>query len=655
MFDFVTNHKRLILIVLLVLIVPPFALFGIDSYFTGRDVSQVVARVGDYAITQDEFSKGLRDQQQALQRMSEGRVDPAMLDNPELRQATLETLIQRHLLLQSASGSGAVVTDGQLQSMISELQPFKDESGKFSFARYEQFLRNEGMSPVQFEARLRQDIVLHQISNGYGRTSFLPRAVVERIASLSEQRREVSQHVIEPARFMSQVKPDPAAARLYYDANGGEFRTPEQARVEYVTLSMEQLAQQVQVDPSEVKKYYESNPKQFGTPETRQVSHILVSVEGGAKDKARAKADEIYKPLQKNPAGFAEAAKKHSQDTGSATRGGDLGRISRGTMKDTPEFEEAAFKLKPGEVSVPVETKHGFHIIQVTAVQPAQIKPLEEVRAQIEGELRKQLAGRRFAELADTFKNVVYEQSDSLKPAADLLKTAPKTSGWVTRNHADDPLLNNPRLLAGIFSEESTRNRRNTEEIEVAPGVLVAARVVEHKPAAVQPFDEVRGAIEKRLVFLEGGRLAAAEGRRLLGELKQGKSVEVAWSAPQLVSRMDRKALPDPVMRQAFRMDVAALPSFAGVETLTGTYFLLRITRVQEVEKIPPEKIQAVAEELRQVLAQETLAAYVAGLRQKSGVKIHKEFMEKKDESAPAPGPTPTPSDRPAPQRRGVF
>jgi peptidyl-prolyl cis-trans isomerase D len=403
----------------------------------------------------------------------------------------------------------------------------------------------------------------------------------------------------------------------------------------------------------EVKKYYEANRSQFGAQETRQVSHILVAAESGAeaKQKARAKAEEIYKQLQKNPEGFAEAARKQSQDTGSAARGGDLGRISRGTMKDTPEFEEAAFKLKPGEISPPVETRHGYHIIQLTALQPAQTKPFEEVRAQIEGELRKQLAARRFAELADQFKNVVYEQSDSLKPAADLVKTAPKTSGWISRNQADDPLLNNPKLLAGIFSEEALKSRRNTEEVEVAPGVLVAARVVEHKPAAVQPFEEVRGAIEKRLALVEAGKLAAAEGRRLLGELKQGKGVQVAWSAPQLVARADRKALPDPVMRQAFRMDLSALPAYAGVETLPGTYFLVRVTRVQEAEKIPPEKIQAIAEELRQLQAQETLGAYVASLRQKAGVKINKEYLEKRDEGAPAP----IPSDRPAPKRRGVF
>jgi len=634
MFDFVTTHKRLILVALLVLIVPPFALFGIDSYFTGRDVGQVAARVGDHAISQEEFSRALRDQQRAIQRMSEGRTDPAMLDNPELRQATLEILIQRRLLLDSALRAGVVVSDGQLKSLIAGLQTFRDESGKFSFARYEQYLRAEDMTPMQFETRLRQDLVLQQYTNGIGRTGFAPRTVVERIGRLSEQQREVSQHVIEPDRFLHQVKPDPAAAKLYFDANAGEFRTPEQARVEYVTLSMESLAQQVQVDPAEVKKHYEASRGQFGAPETRQVSHILVSVDAAAgaeaKQKARARAEEIYKPLQKNPAGFAEAAKKHSQDTGSAARGGDLGRISRGTMKDAPEFEEAAFKLKPGEISPPVETKHGYHIIQLTALQPAQTKPFEEVRAQIEGELRKQLAARRFAELADQFKNVVYEQSESLKPAADLVKAAPQTSGWITRNHADDPLLNNPRLLSAIFSEEALKSRRNTEEVEVATGVLVAARVVEHRPTAVQPFEEVGAAIEKRLALLEAARLAATEGRRLLGELKQGKSVQIAWSAPQVVSRADRKALPDPVTRQAFRMDVSTLPAYAGVDTLTGTYFLLRITRVQEAGTIPPEKVRAIAEELRQALVQETIMAHVASLRQKAGMKINKEVIEKK-------------------------
>lgn len=634
MFDFVDKHKRMIMIALFLLILPPFALFGIESYFTGRDAGQAVAQVGDQVISPEEFSRGLRDQQQALQRMMEGKLDPSLLDTPELRRTTLETLIQRRLLLGRALQAGAAVPNDLLKSFIAEQPAFRDESGKFSFALYEQYLRTEGMTPVQFESRLRQDLMLQQITDGYGGTGFAPRTAAEQVARLSEQQREVSQYVVAPEQFMTQIKLEPGAAKQYYDANTADFRTPEQARVEYVALSMDALGQQVQIDPAEVKKYYEANLRQFGIPETRQVSHILIEAGSSAspevKQKARAKAEEIYKELQKNPESFAEMARKESQDTGSAARGGDLGRIGRGTMKDVPEFEAAAFKLKAGEISPPVETRYGYQIVRVINIQPAQVKPFEEVRAQIEGELRKQVVAKRFAELADQFNNVVYEQSESLKPAADLAKAAPKSSGWITRDHAEDPLLNNPRLLAAIFSDDVLRNRRNTEAIEVAPGVLVAARLAEHRPAAVQPFGEVKAAVEKRLALQEAGRLAGAEGRRLLGELKQGKSVQVAWGQPQVVSRADRKAMADPVIRQVFRVDTSKLPAYAGVETLPGAYYLVRVSRVQEAEKIPPEKIKAIGDELRQVLAQETLMSYVAGLRQKAGVKINKDLLEKK-------------------------
>ena len=634
MFDFVASHKKLILIVLLVLIIPPFALFGIDSYFTGRDVGQVVARVGDYAVTQDEFTRALRDQQEGIRRMTKGKVDPAMLDTPELRKATLEDLVQRRLMLDRAVRSGVTIPDARLKSMIGEMPVFRDASGKFSFQRYQEFLRSEGMTPVMFEQRLRQGLVIQAYSSGYGATSFTPRSVVEQVARLTDQQREVSQFAIEIDRYLGQVKPDPGAAKVYYDSNPEEFRIPEQVRVEYVTLSVDTLAKQVQVDPAEVKKYYEATRGQFGAEESRQVSHILITADSAAgaeaKQKAREKAKEIYQQLQKKPAGFAEVAKKLSQDPGSASQGGSLGSISRGTMKDTPEFEAAAFKLKPGEISPPVETRHGYHIIQVTAVQAARTKPFEEVRSQLEEDLKKQMAARRFSELADPFNNIVYEQAESLKPAADLVKAAPQTSGWVTRSHAAEPLLNNPKLLSAVFSSDAIKNRRNTEAVEAAPGTLVAARVVEHKPAAMQPFEEVRAALERKLALREAGRIASTEGRRLLGELKQGKNVAIAWSPPQSVTRADGKDLADPVRRQAFRMDATKLPAYAGVETLQGTYFLVRVSKVLQPEKIPPERVEEFTDELRQVLAQETLAAYVASLKQKTDVRINKELLDKK-------------------------
>ena len=656
MFDFVTKHKTLIQVVLAIIFLP-FAFFGVDSYFRGAGVGQAVAKVGDYSISQEEFSRALRERQEALQRMAQGRVDPALLDNPELRYATLDGLIQRRLLLDSALRAGVTVRDERLKDLIGKQQVFQDETGQFSLARYEQYLRSEGMTPAMFEARLRQDITLRQFADGYADSTFVPRAVVERLTRLSGQRRELSQYVLSAEKFIKQVKLDADAAKQYYDANPAEFRIPEQVRVEYLVLSIELLQQQAQPDPADVKKYYEANRSRFEVKESRQAAHIFVNVDPAsgaeAKQKARARAEEIYQQLQKAPAGFAELAKKRSEDPGSAANGGDLGYIGRGSMKDVPEFEEALYKLKPGEISAPVESKLGYHIIRLTAVRPAQSKSLEEVRGQIEQELGKQLAGRRFAELADGFNNVAYEQSESLKPAADLIRTAPQASGWIIRSRAAEPVLNNPRLLAAVFSDEVLRNKRNTEAIEIAPGTLVAARVIEHKPESVQPFAEVRAALEKRIALRAASRLAVEEGRRLLGELTQGKSVEIAWSAPQVASRTEFRNIPEPVVRQAFRLDASKLPAYAGVENLQLEYTLLRVTRVQEAAELPPEKASELAGALRQVLAQEAMSAYIAALKQKAGVTINKDALEKREDGAPPPPPASTTPDRPAPRRRG--
>ncbi|HSF22065.1 MAG TPA: peptidylprolyl isomerase, partial [Burkholderiales bacterium] len=297
----------------------------------------------------------------------------------------------------------------------------------------------------------------------------------------------------------------------------------------------------------------------------------------------------------------------------------------------------------------------GFHIIRLTAVRPGQSKSLEEVRPQIEQELRKQLAAKRFAELADNFNNVAYEQSESLKPAAELIGAAPQVSGWITRSGAAEPLLNNPRLLAAVFTDEVLRGKRNTEAIEVAPGTLVAARVAEHRRESTRPFDEVRVALEKRIALREAGRLAVEEGRRLLAELNQGKSVQIAWSEPQLAARSEFRNLPEPVVRQAFRLDVSKLPAYAGVENLQVGYTLVRVTRVQEAADLPPEKTEELANALRRVLAQEAMSALLAELRQKAGVTINRDILDKKDESAPLPAAPGSQPGSPAPRRRTGF
>ena len=634
MFDFVYRHRKRIQLVILLLIVPPFALFGVDIYFRNREGVQSVARVGDYTISQDEFSRALRERQSALQQQTGGRIDPALLDNPELRAAALDTLVRRRLLVARAQEAGLAVTDEDLRRAINEAPAFRDETGKFDFKQYQDFLRSQGLTPSVFEARLRQDIMIRQLAGAYADSGFVPRTVAAMLEKLAGQSREVSEATLKPEAFLPQAKLSPDAAKAYYNANTPEFRVPEQARVEYVVLSIDSLAQAIQFSPDDVKKLYESNRAHYTTAETRDAAHILVTADPGAgaagKEKARARAQEIYREVEKNPAGFAEAARKYSADPGSAQQGGSLGRIPRGTMKDVPEFEKALYALqKPGDISAPVETKLGFHIIRVVAIHPEQVKPLEEVRGEIEKELRRQQASRRFAEIADGFSNIVYEQSDSLKPAAELAKSEVRQSGWLSRESAPPP-LNNPKLLAAVFSADVLKDKRNSEAVEVAPGTLVAARVIESKPASTQPFEEVRGALEKRLALREASKLAVAEGRRRLDELRQGKAVAMEWSAPLVISREDPKGASQQVLRQTFKADVSKLPAYAGIEAGGGAYTIVRVSRVEQQKELAPGKAKELIDQIQALYAQEMLAAYVASLRQKAGVTINKEELERK-------------------------
>ncbi|MGZ5094674.1 MAG: SurA N-terminal domain-containing protein [Burkholderiales bacterium] len=630
MFDLVQKNKRIIQIVLAIVLLP-FAFFGVDSYFRDSATGQTVAKVGDYDISEQEFQNALRDRQEQLRNMSGGRIDPALLDSPELRFSVLDTLIRRRVLIHHAVRSGMTVNIDQLRGYIQQAAAFQGEDGKFSLPRYEQILKARNETATMFENRVRQDLLLSQLGEAYGASNFVPRTVAERILRISEQQREVSNVVISPDKFVQTVKLEDDAGKKYYDAHQDEFRIPEQVRVEYVALSLDSLLPQIPVDAAEEKKYYDEHQSQFGVPESRQASHILISADksasNDAKQKARAQAEQIYNDVKKNPASFAELAKKNSQDPGSAAKGGDLGTFSRGSM--VKAFDDAVFNMKVGEISPPVESEYGYHVIRVTGITPAQIRSFEQARPEIAKELKKQLATRQFAELAEKFNNTVFEQSDSLKPAADLLKQTPRTSGWITRSGAPDVELNNPKVIQAIFSEDVRVNKRNTEAIEVGPGMIVAARVIEHKPSAMQPFEQVKTVIDKKLLAQRASQLAAEEGRKQLDELRQGKAPAVSWSTPQLVSRADAKGMTEPVLRQVFKADTKTLPSYTGVEAPGGGYMLMRITRVVEPEKIDRAQQNSLSDGLAQMLGEEQFGAYISSLKQKQKVKINKEKFEK--------------------------
>ncbi|MGQ0524181.1 MAG: SurA N-terminal domain-containing protein [Betaproteobacteria bacterium] len=629
MHDFIQNHKRAIQVVLFLFLIPPFLFFGVDR-LDRPGGTETVASIGDFRITQQDFARALRERQETIQRLTGGRASPELLDSAELRNDVLEMLIRRQLLLRRAYSRGMTVSDQQLDSVIAETPAFQVD-GKFSEQAALQFLRSQGMTTASFRGNLRNDLVLQQMDDAFGETSFVPRTVIDLLARISEQQREISISTIAPDRFTSQVKLDADAAKRYYENNPNEFRIPEQVRVEYVTLAMDQLMARIEVEEKEIRKYYEEHRGQFETRQERQASHILITVDAGAsaedKQKARMRAEELAKQLRQKPERFTEAAKEHSQDPGSAANGGDLGYFGRGTMPKP--FEDAVFAMKPGEVSAPVETQYGFHIIRLTNVKGGEGRSFEDARKQIETELKRQQAGRSFAELAEHFNNVVFEQSESLQPAAELAKSPVRQSDWITRTHAADQILNHPRLRETVFSDDVISNKRNSQVVEAAPGVLVAARLLERKPATMQPLAEVAAAIEKKLVQQRAAQLAAQEGRERLEKLRQGADADVKWGGPQLVGRADAKGFGEAVLRQAFRADVAKLPAYSGVDGPNG-YTLIRVSKVVESEKIEPERRKQITEALRQLRGQEAMLAYVESLKRKEPVRISKELVEKK-------------------------
>jgi peptidyl-prolyl cis-trans isomerase D len=429
--------------------------------------------------------------------------------------------------------------------------------------------------------------------------------------------------------YLDKVKLADDAARKFYDENGKQFEMPEQAKVEFVVLSMEAIGSQLAVTDAEVKAWYDGNKERFRQAEERRASHILIASEKLGKDKAKAKAEELLQQIRKTPGAFEELAKKNSDDPGSASKGGDLGFFGRGMM--VKPFEDTTYALKDGEISGVVESDFGFHIIKLTGIHAAKEKPLADVKAEIEAELKKTGAARKFAEAAEAFSNMVYEQADSLKPVADKFKLTVKQSDWLGRqaNPANGP-LGNEKVLAALFSDDSVKNRRNTEAVEIATNTLVAARIVDYKPTALQPFDSVKAPVETLLKRKEAQALAAKDGEARLEALKKGDD-KLSWGAAKAVSRLDARLLPPSAAQAVFRMDTAKLPSYTGVEVPGAGYSLFKLTKVTAGEQLDAARKKAMLQQLGNLVAQEEVQLYLAALRSRYKVDINQAALEAKD------------------------
>ena len=626
MFDFVRKHTKLIMFMMFLLIIPAFVLVGVDGYKRFNDSAVAVARVSGRDITQAEWDFAHKNEIERI-RASTPSVDPKLLDSPQARYATLERLVRERVLAAAADKSMLATSDARLARDLQQNQAIaslRRPDGTLDMERYRQLVASQGLTPEAFEARVRRDLSLRQVEAGVLATAFTAPVLADVSLGAFFEKREVQVANFPATDFAAKVTVSDADLEAFYNSNKTLFQAPESANIEYLVLDLDTIKKSINISEQDLKSYYEQNQARLSGPEERRASHILINASKDApaaeRAKAKSQAQELLAQVRKAPDQFAELAKKNSQDKGSAVNGGDLDFFARGAM--VKPFEDAAFSMKKGDISDVVESDFGYHIIRLTDIKAPKQRSFEEMRAGIEADLKTQQAQRKFAESAEAFTNAVYEQADSLKPAADRLKLDIKTASNVARKSPAEKSgpLSSPKLLNALFAADAVQKKRNTEAVETGPNQLVSARITTYSPARTLPLADVRALVREKFVAVRSAELARKDGAARLAAWKV-KPAD-ATGALVVVSRDQPQGLAPKIVEAALRADPAALPSVTGVDLGDQGYAVLKVNKL--ISRVAPD--DATAKQARSQYAQVWAAAenqaYYGTLRQKFNARI---------------------------------
>jgi peptidyl-prolyl cis-trans isomerase D len=623
MFDFVRTHSKLMLGLIVLLIIPSFVFFGIDGYQRMNDgANATVAEVAGQKITQAEWDLAHRRSVESMrQRMPD--VDAALLDTPQFKREALDQLVRERVLLVAADDLHLVPVVGRLPDLVRHsayFAPLRSADGNVD--------RNRAMQAGFGDPAMEQQIALRygieQVLSGVGSSVLATPAVADASLNALLERREVQVQTFDAAAYRGKVQPTDAELEAWHQAHADDFRAPEQAQIEWVMLDLQTLSKDVTVTEADLKAYYDQNASRYTQAEERRARHILVKAEREApaaeREQAKAKAEKLLAEVRALPASFAAVAKARSDDPGSAERGGDLDYFGRGAM--VKPFEDAVFAMKPGEISPLIETDFGYHIIQLTELRGGDKRPFDAVRPEIEAEVRRSLAQRKYAEAAEQFSNMVYEQSDSLQPVIDKFKLD-KRSATVRREPAagaDGPLVS-AKLLGAVFGEDALRNQRNTDAVEVGPNQLVSARVIKHEPERVQALAEVRDLVRERVVAEQAAALARKDAQARLSALRDAKDGGDLPSSVT-VSRAQTQGLPRAVVEAALKADPKALPLLRSVDLGTAGEAVLRVVKVLPRDPAAGGGDPALRQQFAQALGNAESQAYYEALKQRYKVTI---------------------------------
>ena len=568
---------------ILLLIGVPFALWGINNYLDkGREAP--VASVGDKDFYQRDVNKAYEQYRQSLRGMN--------IDEQTVKAQALEKLIKDEVLLQYVHAQGLIVTDDNVREFVKLLEYFQTD-GKFDDAKYKSLLASQRISSSEFVSRVKNALVMEQFQHSIIDSSFSTVADIENFFKIQNQQRDLDYLTVVLQKVAEQPTSEEISA--YYQQHQDLFKTPEQVSVEYVELSLAEIAKKITVTDEKLKAYYEEQKDQYSTPERRKISHILFAVNAQTDEKAALeKAQKAKQALAGKD--FATLAAELSDDKLTAKSGGDLGLFNAGTMEKP--FEDAAVALKLGEVSNPVKSSFGYHLIKVTELTPGEIKPFDSVKAEVTQAFQKAQAENAFYEAGEKLTEMSYENPDNLQSVSDALSLAIKKSTLFSKDKGVG-IAANEKIRNAAFSEEVLQGN-NSAPIELSTDLLVVLRLLEHKPASALELGAVKTEITALLAEDKSKRIAAESAKQIKSRLQAGESIEKVAAENNLAVKKvkeltRRKAdLSEELTQAIFKAakPVGDKPSIFVVPLASGEQVVVSLTKVKEGEMSDADKKQ---------------------------------------------------------------
>jgi peptidyl-prolyl cis-trans isomerase D len=576
------NSQGIVAKIIVGLIVVTFALFGVESLVSLTSGSNAPATVNGVEISERDLLQGADLQRRQLLAQMGENADPTLLDDNLIRKATLDNLIQQEILVQSATNQDMAISDQVLDQMIVNTQDFKVD-GVFNPDRYQAVLRNAGLTPMMYKNLLRKESLIGYERSGYMGSAFVLNSEADKIITLDRQTRDLAYLKVGLQDYMKDVSLTPDDLTAYYDAHQQDFMTDEQVAIEYLLINKADLLKEVKVDDAELQGQFEQLKAAFKSEEQRTVSHIMIEVSDSVDDAAAlAKAQDLEKKLAAGE-DFAELAKTESDDPGSASDGGNLGVYQKG-MLDGP-FEQAVYSLKAGEVSEPVRTAFGYHIIKLTDLSESKAPVFEEVKDQLIAEQLDNKVEQIYVERVGQLTDLAFSSGDLQEPAAELNLKIVEAAPF-SRKGGNDDVTSNQRVVRAAFNEELIRDGFNSDPIELDSGRTLVLRVKEHIRPRQLSEEEVKPQITEILTLQKAGEALQASLEGELEKLQQGaerKPVNGAeWQVADAVGRADRKQ-PAEVMAAAFKLPKPEQGASYSLITLKdGAQAIVAVTAVHE-------------------------------------------------------------------------